>query len=143
MADVPTVSVTLDHTGGMAFDATLPGGHALTLDAAEEHGGRNSGPLPIDVLLASLGGCTAMDVISILRKMKQPVEGYRLLVEGQRATEHPRVYTHITVTHILTGDIDEERLAHAIQLSDEKYFSVGAMLAHTATIETTYRIERP
>ena len=143
MADVPTVSVTLDHTGDMAFDAALPAGHALTFDAAEEHGGRNSGPLPIDVLLASLGGCTAMDVISILRKMQQPVEGYRLLVEGRRATEHPQIYTHITITHILTGDIDEERVAHAIQLSDEKYCSVGAMLTQTAKIETTYRIERP
>jgi len=143
MADVPTVSVTLDHTGDMAFEAALPTGHTLTFDAAEEHGGRNSGPRPTDLLLASLGGCTAMDVISILRKMKQPVEGYRLLVAGRRATDHPRVYTHITVTHILTGDIDEERLAHAIKLSDEKYCSVGAMLAPTARIETTFRIERP
>ena len=143
MADVPTVSVTLDHTGDMAFEAALPTGHTLTFDAAEEHGGRNSGPRPTDLLLATLGGCTAMDVISNLRKMKQPVEGYRLLVECQRATDHPRVYTHITVTHILTGDIDEERLAHAIQLSDEKYCSVSAMLARTARIETTFRIERP
>lgn len=143
MADVPTISVTLDHTGDMAFEAALPTGQTLTFDAAEDHGGRNSGPRPVDVLLASLGACTAMDVISILRKMKQPVEGYRLLVEGQRATDHPRVYTYITVTHILTGDIDEERLAHAIQLSDEKYCSVGAMLARTAHIETTFRIERP
>ncbi|MCJ7751220.1 MAG: OsmC family protein [Armatimonadetes bacterium] len=143
MADVPTVSVTLDHTGDMAYDAALPDGHTLTFDSDADFGGRNSGPRPIDVLLASLGGCTAMDVISILRKMKQPVEGYRLLVEGRRAADHPRVYTHITITHILTGDIDEERLAHAIQLSDEKYCSVGAMLTRTARIETTFRIERP
>ena len=143
MADVPTVSVTLDHTGDMAFHAALPDGHTLTLDATEEHGGRNSGPRPTDVLLAALGGCTAMDVISILRKMKQPVESYRILVEGKRATDHPRVYTNITVTHIVAGDVDEERLAHAIALSDETYCSVGAMLAPTAKIETTYRIERP
>ena len=143
MADVPTVRITLDHTGDMAFEATLPAGHALTFDAAEEHGGRNFGPQPTDVLLASLGACTAMDVISILRKMKQPVESYRLLVEGRRAAEHPRIYTDITITHILTGDIDEERLAHAIELSDEKYCSVGAMLARTTKIETTFRIERP
>ena len=143
MADVPTVSVSLDHTGDMAFDAALPGGHSLTFDATEEHGGRNSGPRPIDVPLAALGGRTAGDVIPILRKMQQPVEGYRLLVEGQRATDHPQIYTHITITHILTGNIDEERLAHAIQLSDEKYCSVGAMLARAAHIETTFRIERP
>ena len=143
MADVPTVSVTLDHSGEMAFEATLPDGHTLTFDAAEDHGGRNSGPRPVHVLLASLGACTAMDVIAILRKMKQPVEGYHIQVEGKRATEHPRVYTHITVTHLVKGDVAEERLARAVELSDSKYCSVRAMLAPTAHIETVYRIERP
>jgi putative redox protein len=143
MGERNTESVMLTLTEGMAFDAGFTTGHHVTFDAVEEAGGVNRGPRPTHVLLACLGACTAMDVISILRKMREPVDGYRLVIEGQRAAEHPRVFTHIRITHVLVGDINEERLAHAIQLSDERYCSIGAMLAQATEIETGFEIERP
>jgi putative redox protein len=142
MADGKTESVTLALTDDMSFDADFVTGHQVTFDAAREEGGENRGPRPTQVLLASFAACTAMDVIAILRKMRQPVEDYRLVVEGERATEHPRVFTHIKITHMLVGNISEERLAHAIELSDERYCSVGAMLRQVATIETTFEVRR-
>lgn len=138
-----SVTLALEETGGMAFQADFVTGHHVIFDAAETGGGQNRGVRPTHMLLASFGACTAMDVISILRKMKQPVQGYRLHVEGQRATEHPMVFTHITITHRLVGDIDEGRLAHAIELSDSTYCSVGAMLRKSAHIDTRFEIERP
>lgn len=138
-----SITLALEETDGMAFQADFVTGHHVIFDAAEKGGGQNRGVRPTHMLLASFGACTAMDVISILRKMKQPVEGYRLRVEGQRATEHPMVFTHITITHTLVGDIDEGRLAHAIELSDSTYCSVGAMLRKSAQIDTRFEIERP
>ncbi len=137
-----TESVTLALTEGMSFDADFVTGHRVTFDAAAEEGGGNRGPRPTQMLLACFAACAAMDVVSILRRMREPVEGYRLVVEGERATEHPRVFTRIRITHMLAGDINEERLAHAIELSDERYCSVGAMLRQVAAIETTFEVQR-
>lgn len=142
MADGKTESVTLAITEGMSFDADFVTGHRVTFDAAEEEGGENRGPRPTQMLLACFAACTAMDVTAILHKMREPVEDYRLVVEGERATEHPRVFTRIKITHMLVGKINEERLAHAIDLSDERYCSVGAMLRQVATIETTFEVQR-
>jgi len=141
--ETESVTLSLEDTGSMAFQADFITGHHVTFDAAEEAGGQNLGARPTHMLLASFGACTAMDVISILRKMKQPVEGYRLRVEGQRASEHPRVFTHIAITHTLVGDIDEDRLARAIELSDSTYCSVGAMLRKSTEIDSRFEIERP
>ena len=96
----------------------------------------------MQMLLVSLAACTAMDVMSILRKMRQHVASYTVRVEGQRAEEHPKVFTHIQVEHIVTGEVDEERLAHAIELSHTKYCPVTAMLRATAEIKTGYTINR-
>ncbi len=96
---------------------------------------------PMEFLLAGLGGCTAMDVISILRKKRQDVTDYRLEVTGERATEHPKVYTSIAVKHVVTGrNISEEAVRHAIDLSVEKYCSAHAMLSKAVPIETSYEI---
>ena len=144
MATGKTESVTLSlaDTDGMAFQADFVTGHRAVFDATEEGGGQNLGVRPTQMLLASFGACTAMDVIAILRKMKQPVRGYRLRVEGQRASEHPRVFTHITITHTLVCDIADDRLAHAIDLSDSTYCSVGAMLRKSAQIDSRFEIDR-
>jgi len=123
-------------TGDMAFAAEFPAGHEVVFDGMESAGAR-----PTDVLLGCLAACTGMDVISILRKMREPVEEYRILVEGERAEDHPRVYTHITITHIVRGEVEDERLARAIELSEEKYCSISAMLAKSAKIETAHRVE--
>ena len=137
-----SVTLSLSERSGLAFQADFATGHHITFDAAETGGGQNLGPRPTQMLLASFAACTAIDVISILRKMKQPVQGYSLRVEGQRAAEHPMVFTHITITHTLIGDIDEDRLAHAIELSDSTYCSVGAMLRKSAQIDSHFEIER-
>jgi len=127
----------------MHFQAQTAAGHEVILDAAEPFGGQNAGPQPMEMLLLSLAACTAMDVISILRKMRQQVDSYQVRVTGQRAEEHPRVYTHIRVEHIATGDIDEERLARAIELSHTKYCPVTAMLRHSVTMQMGYNINNP
>jgi putative redox protein len=82
-----------------------------------------------------------VDVVMILQRQRQPLEDLQVRVRGERAPDHPRVYTHITIEYIVRGDIDEAKLQRAIQLSEEKYCSASAMLGKTATIEHTYRLE--
>jgi len=127
----------------MAFEAAFNTGHTIVMDAGEDHGGQNLGPRPMHVLLVALGGCTGMDVISFLRKMRQPVEAYEVRVDGDRADDDPKVYTSITIRHIVTGDVDEARLAHAIELSEDKYCSASAMLGEVADIKVEWEIRKP
>jgi putative redox protein len=142
MGEKVSVDVELLDTEGMSFRAALPTGHEIVMDAGEDFGGRNLGARPMQLLLVGLAGCTGMDVISFLRKMRQPVEGYRLVVEGERAQEHPKVFTHIRVRHIVTGDVAEDRLAKAVGLSETTYCSAHAMLKAVAKIETTWEVRR-
>jgi putative redox protein len=95
----------------------------------------------MEFLLAGLGGCTGMDTISILRKMRQNVTDYRLEVSGVKAPEHPKVYTEIAIRHIYTGhDLSEAAIRHSIELSEEKYCSAYAMLRKAAEISTTFEV---
>ncbi len=126
---------------GMQFVGTTPSEHLIAMDAMEEGGGVNAGARPLELLLVALGGCTGMDVISILRKKRELVTGYDIVVRAERAEEHPRVYTSITVEHVVRGKgISADAVERAIQLSDEKYCSVGAMLRQAAKITTSYSI---
>ncbi len=136
------VDIALIDPDGMAFEAHMPSGHSLVMDAGEDAGGHNLGVRPMHLLLVGLAGCTAMDVISFLRKMRQLVEAYQVVVEGERAEDHPKVYTRIRIRHIITGRVDERRLAHAIELSETKYCSAKAMLGAVAKIETEYEIRQ-
>ena len=139
MAEQMTAKVKLET--GMRFDAVAGSGHHITLDASEYGGGQNAGFLPMELLLVGLGGCTGMDVISILRKKRQQVTGYEVQVSGIRAEEHPMVFVEITVEHIITGHhIQPEAVARAIQLSEERYCGAGAMLGKVAHLTHTYRI---
>jgi putative redox protein len=95
----------------------------------------------MELLLVGLGGCTGMDVISILRKKREPVTGYEVHVSGIRAEDHPMVFVEITVEHIVTGhEIQPEAVARAIQLSKERYCGAGAMLGKVAHLTHTFRI---
>jgi putative redox protein len=95
----------------------------------------------MEYLLAGLGGCTGMDTISILRKMRQDVTDYRIEVEGVKADEHPKVYTEISIRHIVTGNnLSEDRVRHAVDLSEEKYCSAMAMLRQAAAISTVVEV---
>src|SRR5712691_9913674 len=139
MAEQMTATVRLET--GMRFDAEAGSGHHVTLDASEHDGGQNDGFRPMELLLVGLGGCTGMDVISILRKKRQQVTGYEVHVSGIRAEDHPMVFVEITVEHVVTGHrIQPEAVARAIELSEERYCGAGAMLGKVARLTHTYRI---
>ena len=139
MGEIMTVKTRLIED--MAFTAEAGSGHTVMLDAAEHGGGHDLGFRPMELLLAGLSGCTAMDVISILRKKRQDVTDYEVRVHGERAEDHPMVFTDITVEHIITGHhINEEAVARAIELSETKYCGAGAMLRKTAHLKHSYRI---
>ena len=120
------------------FVARTGSGHYLILDDAA--GG--TGPKPIELVAVGLAGCTAFDVITILRqKYQQKVTGYRVRVEADQAERPPQVFTTVRIHHVLTGvGIDESAVVEAIRLSEEKYCSVGAMVQKTATFQTTHEI---
>ncbi len=100
-----------------------------------------SGPTPMELLLIGLAGCTAMDVISILQKKRQPFKGLQVKASGERAEEHPQVYTRIHIEYIVTGDgVDPQAVERAIELSETRYCSAAAMLGAVAQITTSYRI---
>jgi len=143
LSQAQSVELKLQNPSGLAFDISFASGHKITVDGGEEFGGQNLGPRPMQLLLASLASCTGMDVISILQKMRQPVEEYRIEVAAEEAEDHPKVFTSITIKHIITGKVDEGRLAHAIELSDTKYCPASAMLGAVAQITTEYEIRQP
>lgn len=120
------------------FVARTGSGHHLILDDAA--GG--TGPKPIEMVAVGLAGCTAFDVVTILRqKYHQRVTGYQVRVEADQAERPPQVFTTVRIHHVVTGiGIDETALVEAIRLSEEKYCSVGAMVQKTATFQTTHEI---
>lgn len=126
-------------------DATFLGeagsGHAVVMDGPPEHGGRNLGVRPMEMLLLGMGGCTAFDVVHILKKSRQPVTDCVAELEAERAGEDPKVFTRIHVHFIVTGTgLDEKRVARAVSLSADKYCSASIMLGKTATITHDYEI---
>jgi putative redox protein len=124
--------------GDNVFIVTTPSGHEITIDTDSA---RHSAPSPMELLLVALGSCTAVDVVSILRKKREPVTDYRVEVSGQRREEHPRSYKRMEVHHIVTGrNISERSVAQAIALSEEKYCSVAATLRPTAEIVSSFEI---
>jgi len=125
----------------MIFTGYGSNGYSIPLDSNRASGGQDAGVSPVELMLTALAGCTAMDVISILRKKQQDVTGFEVRVEGERADEFPKVYTDITVHYVVTGrNVSPAAVERAIQLSHEKYCAVSATLRHTATLHHTYEI---
>jgi putative redox protein len=123
--------------GGMTFDGVADSGFQVKMDTSVESGGSNSGVRPMELVLIALGGCTSMDVVPILKKKRQEVNAFEIRIHGDRAEEHPHVYTHITLEYVVTGhNIDQAAVERAIELSETKYCSVNAMLKKTANITT-------
>jgi putative redox protein len=122
--------------GKERFLAQSPSGHLVALDSDRS---TNGAPGPMELLLVALGACTATDVVSILAKKRQKLDSLEIEVSGERAAEPPRVWTKLEIVYKLRGKLDETAVRHAIQLSEEKYCSVAAMLRKAATL--TYRIE--
>ncbi len=123
----------------LTFSAPTSSGHTIVMDGGGSKGS-SAGPSPMELILMGLAGCTAIDVVMILQRQRQPLQGLTVNVRGERAPEPPRVYTHITIEYVVTGDVDEAKLQRAIKLSEEKYCSASAMLEKTAKIEHTYRL---
>ncbi len=122
----------------MSFDVEL-NGHHFAVDADEAFGGKDRGPKPKGLVLSALAGCTGMDVVSILNKMRMPFDGFRLEVEAEIADEHPKVYTKVHIRYILAGDqLDKSKVERAVDLSCDKYCAVHAMLSKAA--EVTHEI---
>jgi putative redox protein len=127
--------------GGMEFRGTATSGHSLSMDSIEEAGGHNKGFRPMELLLVAFGGCTGMDVISILRKKRQNVSGLEMNVKGEQQEEFPHIYTTVHVEYVVRGKgVQKEAVERSIQLSLDKYCSVGATLAKAGKITHSYRI---
>lgn len=126
----------------MQFVAQGDSGHAIVMDAAPEAGGHDTGPRPMEVLLMGILGCTAMDVISILKKKRQPVTGLKIFANGERNPEHPKYYTRIHLEYVAYGDVDPEALERSVQLSEEKYCSALATVRGKAEITRSCRVEK-
>ena len=120
------MKMTIFHATEQRYSATNEAGDRLVIDGS---GGVSLGVRPMEALLASLGSCTAFDVVEILQKRRTPVESYRIELSGERADEHPRRYTRIYVRHVVSGEgITQKSLERAVELSHDKYCSVAASL---------------
>lgn len=120
--------IVADWLDGLAFEATVDD-HRIILDTPPASGGHNRGPRPKPLLLVALAGCTGMDVIFMLKKIRVPVEKFRLVVEGDLTAEHPRQFYRLHTVYEITGkNLPPEKLKQAIELSQEKYCGVSATL---------------
>jgi putative redox protein len=126
---------------GMAFMAETGSGHVITMDGAPDGGGRNLAPRPMETLLAGTGGCTAYDVVLILKRGRLDVRGCQLKLTSERASTDPKVFTRIHMHFVVTGKgLTEAAVQRAIQMSHEKYCSASIMLGKTAEITTGFEI---
>jgi len=132
---------TVTFEGGMRFVGRGASGHPVIMDAAETVGGADSGARPVEVMLCALGGCTGMDVVSILRKMKAEPESFVVEIEHERASEYPKPITRVNLTYVVRGDVAEEKLKRAIELSLSTYCPIANTLSGVAAITSEYRIE--
>jgi putative redox protein len=126
---------------GMKFVGQGKSGHPVMMDSSPASGGSDSAARPVEVLLASLGGCTGMDLVSILRKMKTEPKSLKIEIEDERATEYPKVFTKLHLSYYVTGEVPEANLKKAIDLSLAKYCPIANTLAGIAEITSSYLIE--
>ncbi|WP_202925677.1 OsmC family protein [Virgibacillus sp. MSP4-1] len=132
------MKTSIQWTDRMAFAGVTPSGHEIKMDAAEEVGGVNSGARPTELLMNAVAGCTGIDIISILKKMRLEPDSFQMDVEGERADDHPKKFTDIHIHYSLEGDLPEDKVVRAIQLSKDKYCSVSHSLS--ANITASYSI---
>jgi putative redox protein len=129
-------TASIKWTGDQQFLAVSPSGHSVSIDSDRKS---NKAPGPMELVLIALGACTATDVVSILEKKRQKLQSLEVICSGKRATEPPTVWVKLEILYRFRGTVDEAAAKHAIELSEQKYCSVSAMLQKTASI--TWRME--
>ena len=131
----------IKHAEGMTFVAESGSGHSVVVDAAPDVGGKDLGPRPMELVLMGTGACTAIDVMHILRKARQPVTDCVVELEAERAAEDPKIFTAIKLRYIVTGrGLAKAQVERAIKLSKEKYCSATIMLAKTADVTFDFEV---
>jgi len=139
MGEQIQAKVTLQE--GMHFTGVSNSGFNVQLDAKQAVDGTGAGFIPMELMALSMAGCTAMDVISILRKKRQDVTAFEVRVDAPRADEHPKVFTSATIEYLVTGhDVDENAVRRAIELTSERYCPAQAMLGQVMPIDLHYQI---
>jgi putative redox protein len=133
-------TASIQWIGEEKFVATSPSGHAITIDSDRTS---NKAPGPMELVLMALGACTGTDVVSILKKKRQKLESLEVICSGERASEPPTVWTKLEILYRLRGVLDEAAVKRAIELSEQKYCSVSAMLQKTATLTWRHEILPP
>lgn len=129
----------LDH---MSFVAEAGSGHSVVMDGPPEHGGRNLGPRPMEMILLGLGGCTAYDVVSILQKSRVAIDDCEIEIKAERADATPAVFTKIHLHYIVKGPaLQDKHVKRAVELTAEKYCSVSMMLKNSVELSYDYVIE--
>ena len=135
------MKATIKWSGGVSFTGAADSGHSVIMDGAPESGGQNKGARPMELVLIGMGGCTAFDVVHILRKSRQEIASCVAEVEAQRAETDPKVFTQIHIHFVVSGNnLDARKIEHAIELSATKYCSASIMLGKTAKITHDFEI---
>ncbi len=136
------VSVDLRQVEGISFAAKAGSGHWVAMDGPAEHGGSDAATKPLELFLMGMAGCSGMDVVSILAKMRVDLTDFRMEVRAPRAEEHPKVFTKVEIVYHLFGDVSEAQAEKAVSLSQDKFCSASAMLKPGVPIEHRIVIHR-
>ena len=135
------MNTTVRWIDGMMMVGESASGHAVVMDGPESLGGKNLGIRPMEMLLLGMGGCTTIDVMSMLKKMREEVRDCRAEISAERADDHPKVFTKIHIHFVVEGvNLDEKKVGKAIGLSADKYCSASIMLGKTATVTHDFEI---
>ncbi|UCF10215.1 MAG: OsmC family protein [Candidatus Bipolaricaulota bacterium] len=134
------MGVTVRYEGGMRFVGESASGRAIAMDAPADSGGTGSEPTPVELLLNSIGGCTGMDIVYALRKMRTPATGLTIRIEERRASSFPRVVTNVHLDYEIAGEIPEENARRAVELSLSTYCTVSNSLACVGEITHAVRV---
>ncbi len=135
------IKARVKFVGGLQFVGVGDSGHAVVMDGNPKYGGSDTGPRPMELLLMGLGGCTGMDVASVLRKKKQPFEDIEVNLKGEMAERDPMRYTDVEIEYVVKGKgVDEKAVERAIKLSMEKYCPVKATFEGSTNIGWSYKV---
>ena len=135
------MNISVNWVDGLLMVGKSDSGHTITMDGPPESGGENLGVRPMEMLLLGVAGCTMIDVVTTLKKMRQDLSHLETKINAERATDHPKVFTDIHIQFILKGqNLDEKKVDKAITLSAEKYCSASIMLGETAIITHDFKV---